>query len=64
VVRPFGWIARVNKADGFDSLYTRLANLVTGLHRALALTQSGRLRLYALGIAVGAILALAVMVFG
>jgi NADH-quinone oxidoreductase subunit L len=64
VVRPYGWIARVNKADGFDSLYTGLANLVTNLHRSLVRTQSGRLRLYAAGIAAGAIVALAIMVFG
>ncbi len=64
VVRPYEWVARINKADGCDSLYTGLANLVTGLHRALARTQSGRLRAYAVGIAAGAILALAILVFG
>jgi len=64
VVRPYEWIARVNQADGCDAIYSGLANAVAGLHRAVARTQDGRLRAYAVGIAAGAIIALAIMVFG
>jgi NADH-quinone oxidoreductase subunit L len=64
VVRPFEWVARVIRGDPIDSLYTGLAMLVAGLHRAIAGTQTGRVRLYAAGLAVGAILAIAILVFG
>jgi NADH-quinone oxidoreductase subunit L len=64
LVRPYAWIAGVNKADVCDSLYTGLARGVLALHGAIARTQTGRVRLYAAGIVVGAIVALAVMVFG
>ncbi len=63
IERPYAWIARVNKSDGIDAFYTGIALLATALHRGLAPTQGGRLRMYAIGIAAGAAVALAIMVF-
>jgi NADH-quinone oxidoreductase subunit L len=63
-VRPYVWIARVNRADVFDAFYTALARGAVALHAVLARTQTGRIRAYATGIVIGTILALAVMVFG
>jgi NADH-quinone oxidoreductase subunit L len=62
IVRPFEWVARVNRDDFIDTFYTGLARTLSGLHHALAATQTGRVRLYAAGVAVGAILAIAIMV--
>jgi NADH-quinone oxidoreductase subunit L len=62
VVRPFEWVARLLRGDFIDACYTGLAFTLSGLHQALAATQTGRVRLYAAGVAVGAILAIAIMV--
>jgi NADH-quinone oxidoreductase subunit L len=63
LVRPFEWTARVSRGDFIDSFYTGLARTLGGLHGALAATQNGRVRFYVAGIAIGAILAIAIMVF-
>jgi len=62
IVRPFEWVARRLRGDFIDAFYTGLARTLAGLHAALAATQTGRVRLYAAGVAVGAILAIAIMV--
>jgi NADH-quinone oxidoreductase subunit L len=62
-VRPFAGIARAGRGDVFDAFYTGLAATAVGLHRALSATQNGRLRRYAAGVAVGAIVAIAILVF-
>ncbi len=55
-VRPFVYLARVNKHDLVDAVYTGIARLSGSLHRALAYTQSGSLRWYAMGLLIGSIL--------
>ncbi len=62
-VRPFVGIARVNRNDFVDSLYTAVAVLTDTLHHCLSETQTGRVRQYAFGIGVGAVLALWMVVF-
>jgi NADH-quinone oxidoreductase subunit L len=56
-VRPFVWAARINRGDFVDLLYDGAARFSSSLAGSLAGTQSGMIRRYALGIALGAILA-------
>jgi NADH-quinone oxidoreductase subunit L len=63
LVRPFVWIARANSSDVIDLIYSGLGGLTQVFHRVLSGTQSGILRRYAMGIAIGAVLAIAIMVF-
>ena len=55
VVRPFLWMARTNKNDFIDSFYRGVALLCRTFNGILSFTQSGKVRWYAMGIAVGAI---------
>ncbi|MEX2575907.1 MAG: NADH-quinone oxidoreductase subunit L [Halofilum sp. (in: g-proteobacteria)] len=61
-VRPFVAIARGNKGDFVDGLYSGIARLTTWGHRHLSESQSGLLRAYAAGIAGGAIVLIAIVV--
>ena len=56
-------MARINSSDVIDLIYRGLAGLSRVFHRILSDTQSGILRRYAMGIAIGAVLVLAIMVF-
>jgi len=62
-VRPFAWLARITRPDYFDSAWSGLAAFATGLHLSLARTQSGRLRAYAMGIALGAVVGVAILLW-
>jgi NADH-quinone oxidoreductase subunit L len=54
IVRPFVWLAKIDKNDVVDLFYRGLARLAWALNRLLSLTQTGQVRRYALGIAIGA----------
>ena len=56
LVRPYVFLATVNKNDVIDSVYTGLAMLARLFNRGLVQTQSGTLRWYMMGIVVGALL--------
>ncbi|MFP6837034.1 MAG: NADH-quinone oxidoreductase subunit L, partial [Pseudomonadales bacterium] len=60
-VKPFLALARANKNDVVDLLFTGLAAVARGLNRVLSLTQTGRLRWYAANMAVGAVLVLLIV---
>ena len=62
-VFPLVWIAQINKSDFIDYCYTGIAYLNKILHRLFSRTQSGRVRMYAVGIAFGAVITLALVVF-
>jgi NADH-quinone oxidoreductase subunit L len=62
-VNPIVWIAEVNKSDFIDLIYTFIAWVNRMFNRAFSFTQSGRLRWYAMGIALGAIITLTIAVF-
>jgi NADH-quinone oxidoreductase subunit L len=62
-VGPFVWVARVNSSDVTDLIYRGMANLAQAFHGMLSATQSGILRRYAMGIAIGAALVIAIVVF-
>ena len=56
LVRPFVWLARKDKNDVIDYVYTGIAALMRTFHNGLSRTQNGRLRFYAAMIAVGAVI--------
>jgi NADH-quinone oxidoreductase subunit L len=59
LVQPFRWLAEANRSDVLDDVFRGIAWLSGRGHRALAATQTGRLRWYAAGLAGGAVLAVA-----
>ena len=61
-VRPFLWIARINKSDFIDSFYSGIAAISRLLHGLFSSTETGRVRLYAGGIALGSIILVAIVV--
>jgi NADH-quinone oxidoreductase subunit L len=61
IVDPFVRIARLNRNDFIDSFYTLTAMVTQSFHHGLSLTQTGNLRQYALGIALGAIVTLGIL---
>jgi NADH-quinone oxidoreductase subunit L len=58
IVNPFVALARINKNDIVDLIFTGTAALSRGLHSVLALTQSGRIRWYAANMAAGVVVVL------
>jgi NADH-quinone oxidoreductase subunit L len=56
IVQPFIRTARFNRKDFIDFIYRGIALLSCDLNRILSFTQSGKVRWYAVGIAVGAII--------
>lgn len=58
-VRPYLWLARLNKADAVDKLFLLVAALARVCHRILSLSQTGRMRWYAAGMVLGTVLLLA-----
>jgi NADH-quinone oxidoreductase subunit L len=62
-VRPFLWLSRVNRADFIDRCYGIAASVAEACHHALSLTQTGKVRQYAVGIAIGAIVAVGIVVW-
>jgi NADH-quinone oxidoreductase subunit L len=61
-VAPLSWFARVNRRDAIDTLYAGLAGGLEALSLHASRTQTGRIRWYASGIAVGAIIVLGIVV--
>ena len=62
-VEPFIWAAQINKSDFVDAFYRGVAQLTELFYRGLSRTQTGRLRWYAAGMAVGSVLFLAMVLF-
>ena len=54
-VKPFLWVARVNKRDVVDLVFRITAAVTRGFHHVGSLTQTGRLRWYAANMAIGLI---------
>lgn len=63
-VRPFAWAARANKRDVIDLFYRLIALIHVVSNHLLTVAQSGLVRRYAFGIAVGAVIILGMVVFG
>ena len=62
-VQPVIWFARVDKGDVVDAFYNGIADLNQLLYRGLSLTENGRVRWYAAGIAAGTVLFVAIALF-
>src|SRR5215831_7274260 len=62
-VQPFLWVAQINKGDFIDAFYTGIARLTEATYRALQLTQTGLVRWYAAGLALGSVVFLALVVW-
>ena len=58
IVRPFVFLATINKNDVIDKAYTAIVSLTQFFNRLLSYTQSGLMRWYVMGIVIGAILIL------
>jgi NADH-quinone oxidoreductase subunit L len=63
LVQPYVWLARTNKRDVVDLFFEGIAWLSRALHRLLSMTQTGRVRWYATGVAIGAVVVIGVAVF-
>ena len=59
-VNPFLWLARINAKDFIDAFYNGLAALSRAGHLLIARSQTGYLRWYALSMAAGLVLLIAV----
>lgn len=62
-VQPTLWIARVNKGDFVDAFYRGIAEINRLLYRAFSRTETGRVRWYAAGIAMGTVVFVAIALF-
>ncbi len=60
-VQPFLWTARINRNDFIDGISLGIALLCRAGNRALSFTQSGKIRWYAMGIAVGAVIIIGIV---
>jgi len=61
-VRPFVWLAHVDRNDVFDGISRGVAAGSRALNGLLSRTETGRLRWYAAGITVGAAITIAIVV--
>lgn len=62
-VRPFLRMARANRDDFVDLIYGGIGWYSRFFHRELSLTQSGKVRWYAMGITLGAVITIGLAVF-
>lgn len=63
IVKPFVWIASINRDDFIDLFYLGMAWLNLVFYRTLSRTQIGLVRWYAMGIGIGAIITIAIVAF-
>jgi len=63
IVRPYGATATANRNDVIDFTYSGAVQVTEEVAYALRLTQSGRLRWYIAGIGLGAVVAIAMVVY-
>lgn len=62
-VRPYLFLAKINKKDFIDSFYNGIADLTSKLNDWALLTQTGRLRWYLAFVTGGVILGIAIIMF-
>jgi len=63
LVRPFTWAARLNRRDVVDYFYRGPARVSVMLHAALSGTETGGVRWYVAGVAFGAVVLVAILVW-
>jgi NADH-quinone oxidoreductase subunit L len=62
IVQPFVWLARKDKNDIVDAIFDGIALMNARLNQGLALTQTGKVRNYLVGMVVGVIITIALVV--
>jgi NADH-quinone oxidoreductase subunit L len=62
-VRPFVWVSQINKDDVVDAFYGGVARLTELFYRGLSRTETGSVRWYAAGMAAGAVLFVAMVLW-
>jgi NADH-quinone oxidoreductase subunit L len=63
LVKPYKFLADIDRDDIVDDFFEGLSEVVTLGHRVMSVTQTGRMRTYAAGLAVGAIVVMAMVVW-
>ncbi len=63
LVRPVVYLSQIDKNDFIDQFYKGIASLALWLNKILSATQNGRLRRYALVLAIGAIITLTIILY-
>ena len=63
IVRPFVWLARVNRADVIDAVYEGIAHVVRAAHAPLSHSQTGSFWWYSLVLASGTVVILVLALF-
>lgn len=63
IAKPFAWAARINKDDFIDLVYEGAAWYNKFFHELLSRSQTGKVRWYAMGIALGAVIIIGMAVF-
>jgi hypothetical protein len=56
------WLARINRSDFIDAIYRAATTVIELSYQMLSFTQTGVIRLYAGGLAAGAIIAVSIAV--
>lgn len=62
-VNPFVWLAKMNKNDVVDLFYKGMATGTQSLNRLLSATQNGKIRWYAMVVAIGSIIILTIIFY-
>jgi NADH-quinone oxidoreductase subunit L len=60
-IKPYIWLANVNRNDLVDAIYNGLATFTNACHAALRTTETGRIRWYASGLALGSAVLVAIV---
>jgi NADH-quinone oxidoreductase subunit L len=60
-VVPVAWFGRAGRWDVVDSIYEAVGEVARDLHRLLSASETGRVRTYAAGLALGALILLAIV---
>jgi NADH-quinone oxidoreductase subunit L len=60
IVRPYVWLTEALARDWLDLYSTAIARFATSCYRLLSATETGQVRWYAAGIAVGAVIVVAI----
>jgi NADH-quinone oxidoreductase subunit L len=63
IVTPILLLSQIDKNDVIDRCYVGLVSLTQALNKALSATQTGKLRWYAMALAVGAIITLTILFY-
>ena len=63
IVKPLVFLAQIDKADVIDRFYQGLASLALRFNKVLSATQNGRVRRYAVMLAIGAIITLTIILY-